>query len=66
MASVREGNEVVLKDGDEEVASVTPCGPKPEGGRRSTFGIYKGLIHSDDSILDPLPEEELRLWEGRS
>jgi hypothetical protein len=48
MASVREGNEVVLKDGDEEVASVTQCPPKPEGGRRGTFGLYKGAVWSDD------------------
>lgn len=27
-------------------------------------GSLKGLIHLDDSFFDPLPEEELRLWEG--
>ena len=41
---------------------LVPC--KPKGKRR--FGAMKGKIVVDDSILEPLPEEELALWEGRA
>ena len=43
------------------VARLVSC--KPKG--KPTPGVLKGLIHIDDSFFDPLPEEELRLWEGR-
>ena len=33
--------------------------------RRRAFGSLKGKIALDDSFFDPLPEEELRAWEGR-
>ena len=31
---------------------------------KPVFGSMKGLSELDDSFFDPLPEEELRLWEG--
>ena len=43
------------------VARLVACNPK--GKRR--FGAMKGEIAVDDDILDPLPEDELALWEGQ-
>ena len=28
------------------------------------FGSWKGRFSLDDSFFDPLPEEEIRAWEG--
>lgn len=63
LASTRAGDEVELKDGDAVVGSFV----RREGEARPLpqFGSMKGLIHLDDSFFDPLPEEELRAWEGR-
>ncbi|GAA0598840.1 hypothetical protein [Caenispirillum bisanense] len=63
LASTRAGDEVELKDGDAVVGSFV----RREGEERPLprFGSMKGLIHLDDSFFDPLPEEELRAWEGR-
>ena len=36
--------------------------PRPTGKPR--FGAMKGKIVVGDSILEPLPEEELARWEG--
>ncbi|SOD95146.1 antitoxin [Caenispirillum bisanense] len=65
LASTRAGDEVELKDGDAVVGSFVrrEGEPRPRGVRR--FGALKGKIHLDESFFDPLPEEELRAWEGR-
>ena len=64
LASTRAGDEVELKDGDAVVGSFVrrEGEARPRGARR--FGSMKGLIHLDDSFFDPLPEDELRAWEG--
>ena len=44
-----------------------PCArlvPLESARRERVPGLLKGLF-SGDGILDPLPEEELRAWEGR-
>lgn len=55
----------------EEIVMARPAGPKLRlivDQERSTpkrrAGTLKGLIHLDDGFFDPLPEEELRAWEG--
>lgn len=64
LASVREGEEVVLMEGTQEVTVVRPIAGPPAGERRGTFGDLRGMVKSDDRLLDPLPEGELRRWEG--
>ena len=54
------GEEVVIARRGEPVARLVAC--KPKGRRR--FGAMKGKIVVGDSILEPLPEEELARWEG--
>ena len=60
LAQVEAGEEVVIARRGEPVARLVRC--KSRGKRR--FGAMKGQIVVDDSILDPLPEDELAAWEG--
>ena len=62
LALAEDGEEVVIARRGEPVARLVAC--KPKGKRR--FGAMKGQIVVDDGILDPLPEEELARWEGKS
>ena len=63
IARAEAGEEVVITRGKEPVARLTPIKEKPLKRR---FGMLKGKIKSppDSFFFDPLPEEELRLWEG--
>ena len=61
LAQVEAGEDVVIARNGKPVArlvSWTPKGkPQPD--------VLKGLINIKDSFFfDPLPEEELKLWEG--
>ncbi len=60
LAQVEAGDEVTIARNGAPVARLAAC--KPHGKRQ--FGSMKGLIKFDDRFFDPLPEEELRLWEG--
>ena len=60
LAQVEAGEEVVIARRGQPVARLVRC--KARGKRR--FGTMKGQIVVDDSILDPLPEDELAAWEG--
>lgn len=60
LARAEAGEDVVIARRGEPVARLVAC--KPKGKRR--FGAMKGKIVVGDSILDPLPEAELALWEG--
>ena len=60
LAEVEAGEEVVIARRGEPVARLVRC--KPRGKRQ--FGAMKGQVVIDDSFFDPLPEEELKAWEG--
>ncbi len=60
LADAEAGKDVVIARNGKPVAKLVPYAPK---GKRQ-FGSMKGLIELDDSFFDPLPEEELKLWEG--
>ena len=61
LAQVEAGEEVVIARRGEPVARLVRC--KAKGKRQPD--VLKGKITIPDSFFDPLPEEELRLWEGR-
>jgi len=63
IARVEAGEEVVIMRGKTAVARLTPM---PTGKRKPSFGMLKGKIPRlpDEFFFDPLPDEELRLWEG--
>ena len=61
LAKVEAGEEVIIARNGKPVARLVAC---QRGGKRRP-GTFKGKIKIDDSFFDPLPEEELTLWEGR-
>ncbi len=63
LAQVEAGDEVTIARNGTPVARLVAY--KPPGKRE--FGAMKGdkfWAEMGDLILEPLPEEELRLWEG--
>ena len=60
LAQAEAGEDVIIARRGEPVARLVPCNPP---GRRK-FGAMKDRIVVDDSFDDPLPEDELRAWEG--
>ena len=59
---VEAGEEVIIARNGKPVALLTPL--KRSGKRKP--GSMKGLFTVPDSFFDPLPEEELALWEGNA
>lgn len=58
-AAVEAGREyAIMKDG-KTVAKVVPVEPKSRG-----WGAWEGRYRLPDSFFDPLPEDELRAWDG--
>jgi prevent-host-death family protein len=63
---VEKGEEVVIARGRKPVARLVPIDAPAHILRRRAFGALKGKLKLADSFFfDPLPEEELKLWEGR-
>ena len=60
IAEALAGGEVVIARGKVPAVKLVPVAEKPQ--RR--FGSMKGLIAVDDSFWDPLPDDELALWNG--
>ncbi len=66
------GEEIVIVAGDRLVRlAPSPADRPAEAGfneataRRRGYGSMKGQFEVPDSFFDPLPEDELKLWEGR-
>ena len=62
IAEAEAGGEVIIARGTIPAVRIVPV-ERPRKGRRQ-FGRLKGLVDIDDRFFEPLPEEELRLWEG--
>jgi prevent-host-death family protein len=58
------GEEVILTRGRRRapVARLVPIGPVAD--RKRPIGLYKGQIEIGPEFFEPLPEDELALWEG--
>ena len=65
IARAEAGEEIVIARGKEPVARLTAV-VKPKKGRRRLSGIMKDKWPAlpNSFFFDPLPEEELRAWEG--
>ena len=61
LARVEAGEEVVIARRGEPVARLVAS--KPRGKRQPD--VLKGKAVITDEFFDPLPEDELRAWEGR-
>ena len=60
LAQVEAGEEVVIARRGEPVVRLVAC--KSPGKRQPD--VLKGKVVIPDSFFEPLPEEELRAWEG--
>ncbi len=63
IAAAERGEEVVIARGDKPAVRIVPFEPTPKPERRP--GRLKGMGGFDETFFDPLPEDELRRWEGR-
>jgi antitoxin (DNA-binding transcriptional repressor) of toxin-antitoxin stability system len=63
IARAEAGEEIVIARADKPVVKMVVIEPKK---RRPQFGAMKGIWPSipDEFFFDPLPEEELKAWEG--
>ena len=61
LARVEAGEDVVIARRGVPVARLVAC--KTRSKRQPD--VLKGKIVVPDTFFDPLPEEELRAWEGR-
>ena len=61
LAQAEAGEDVVMARRGEPVVRLVAY--KPKGKRQPD--VLKGKVVIPDSFFEPLPEEELRLWEGR-
>lgn len=60
---VEAGEEIVIARGDKPVARLVPTRSPSKTSRG--HAAWKGRFTLPDSFFDPLPEDELRAWEGR-
>jgi prevent-host-death family protein len=60
LARVEAGEEIVLARGRTPVAKLVPLTPAPP---KRQFGALRGIVTADPALCEPLPEEELALWE---
>ncbi len=61
IASAEAGEEVIIARGAKPVVRLTPIEPKTAN---RVFGAFKGEFDVPDTFFDPLPEEDLALWNG--
>ncbi len=59
VARAEAGEEIVLVRGKKAVARIVPIAARP----KRKFGSLKGKASIGTEFLEPLPEDELKLWE---
>lgn len=60
IARAEAGEEIVIARGAKPAVRLVPVEDKP----RRRFGSMKGLFTVGPEFFEPLPEDELRLWNG--
>ena len=60
IAEVEAGGEVVIARDGTPVARLVRVGPAPAVRR---FGAMRGRATTGEALFEPLPDDELRLWE---
>ncbi len=65
LKSLQLGDTVILTSGEGKTPVAKVEAIAPQKGKPQRLGALAHLgIHIPDSFFDPLPEEELRAWEG--
>ncbi|MFC5344092.1 type II toxin-antitoxin system Phd/YefM family antitoxin [Brevundimonas staleyi] len=62
IAAAERGEEVVISRGSKAAVRLVAVNPPSKPHRQ--FGMLKGKGSFDETFFDPLPEDELRLWNG--
>ena len=60
IARAEAGEEIVIARRGKPVARLVACKPR----RKRRPSRLKGKVGIPEDFFDPLPEEELKLWEG--
>lgn len=58
LARVEAGEEIVLARGTRPIAKLVPFAPV-----KRQFGALRGVVTVGPEFFDPLPPEELAVWE---
>lgn len=69
LAEVEAGEEVVVARGNKEIAKIVPINPqfkKKRVGGWLAHTLPPGKDPLADGFWDPLPDDELALWEGEN
>jgi antitoxin (DNA-binding transcriptional repressor) of toxin-antitoxin stability system len=61
IARAAAGEEIIILHGKTPVARLTAIARNPP---KRKFGAYRGEFEVPESFFDPLPEQELRAFEG--
>jgi len=64
IAAAERGEEVVIARGDKPAVRIVPFEPAFPASPSPRFGVFREEGRFDESFFDPLPENELRRWEG--
>ncbi|MSP74698.1 MAG: hypothetical protein EXR12_01040 [Rhodospirillaceae bacterium] len=62
VSRAKAGEEIVILRGTKPIAKLVPIPQKRKGTRK--FGRLKGLGKVGPEFFEPLPQDELKLWEG--
>jgi len=62
--SAREGEEVIITSGRSRTPVARIVAIEPKQAERRPLGLYEGMFEVGPEFFEPLPEEELRLWNG--
>ena len=61
IARAEAGEEVIIARGKKPVVRLVPVENAPP---RRQFGAMRGKVRVGPEFFEPLPEEELKAWEG--
>ena len=61
LSRVEQGEEIVIARSGTPIARLSAVGERP----RRDFGFTPAFALSDSFYFDPLPNDELTLWEGK-
>jgi prevent-host-death family protein len=60
LEQVEGGEEVVILRGKIPIARLVPIKKQ----KKRNLAVFKGKFHVGSSFFEPLPEDELRAWNG--
>ncbi len=60
IAEVEAGEEIVIQRGKDPVVRLVPADANPP---RRRFGALAGKVSLDAAFFEPLPDDELTVWE---